>query len=325
MNTSDMHTRAMLANLSISAWSATKFDRQVTEDTNNAHGASSDAGRYNKALMPKDMQSSYKALTKFIGNLRTVHYEKTLPWSDTGWRLLPVKAYSEYVDLMRKAQHEFNSLLDTFVHDYPSLRDMAKSKLNGMFKEDDYPANVRNRYSFGIDFSPVPVGTDFRVTLAQSEIDMIAARTEERVKSAFKLAMRNGKDGAVDRLEKVVAAIVERLTTIDECSNCKGTGFAIETRKNSDKGQNVVCWYCNGTAKTDATFRDSLITNARDICDALTVLNVTDDPVLESLRCKTELLATTSPETLRVDSTVREDTAKQAQNILDAITASFGK
>jgi hypothetical protein len=77
-------------------------------------------------------------------------------------------------------------------------------------------------------------------------------------------------------------------------------------------------------AQPEAIFRDSLISNARELCGVLTRLNVADDPQLESLRRQTELLATTEPATLRDNADVRQDTANQAQSILDAMTATYG-
>ena len=49
MNLSD---RALLVQLSISQWTARKFDKKVTNDVANTHGVASSAGRYNKALLP---------------------------------------------------------------------------------------------------------------------------------------------------------------------------------------------------------------------------------------------------------------------------------
>ncbi|CAM5998721.1 unnamed protein product [Sphagnum balticum] len=65
MQNNTLITRAMLASLRISSWSARKYDKRVTEETNRSHGADSDAGRYNKMLQPGDA-SSYKALTSHI-------------------------------------------------------------------------------------------------------------------------------------------------------------------------------------------------------------------------------------------------------------------
>jgi hypothetical protein len=288
MTTNDLLTRAMLVNLSISSWSASKFDKKVTRETNEAHGAAENAGRYNKSLMPDDAEA-YKALQKHIASVRQdIHYAQTLPWSDTGWRLLPIKNYQAYTDSIRKAQHEFESLRDTFIAEYPTLRENARVKLNGMYREADYPRYIGDRYSMSVEYSPVPAGTDFRVTLADEEIATIAARTEERVKQAFQDAM-TGPKGAVPRLYEIVANIQAKLSD------------------------------------PKAIFRDSLIGNARELCDILTRLNVTDDSTLESLRRQTEILAASDPQTLRDNPDVRVSTANEAQAILDAMTATYGK
>lgn len=274
----------MLVSLRISAWSARKYDRKVSQETATAHNTTLEAGRYNKHLLPGDAPA-YKSLVSHLANLRVSHYAQTLAWSDDGWRLLPIKNYQEYTDLVRKGFHEADTLLNSFCADYPSMRIEAQRILNGMYQDTDYPSDIRSKYSWGIEYAPVPCGTDFRVTLAAGEIEAIAARTEERVKQAFSDAQAD----AVKRLAECLARIHERL------------------------------------ALPDAIFRDSLIGNARELCDILTRLNLADDPQLETLRRQTELLAASEPQTIRDNHDVRVDVASQAQSILDAMQATYGK
>jgi hypothetical protein len=277
-------SRAMLASLRISSWSAHKYDKKVTKETNDAHGADADAGRYNKMLLPGDA-SSYKALTSHIAATRVLHYEQTLAWSDDGWRLLPVANYTKYTDKLRAAKHTYDALLADFLSDYPALQAAAKLKLNGMYRDDDYPSNVASKYGFGIEYSPVPAGGDFRVELSQEEIDIIATRTESRVKNAFEDAHKD----AVKRLYDCVSRIHERL------------------------------------AQPEAIFRDSLISNAQELTDVLSRLNIANDVNLESLRRATASLATVSPDTLRNDAVTRIQTANDAQSILDTMLNVYGK
>lgn len=277
-------SRAMLASLRISSWSARKYDKKVTAETNLAQGADSDAGRYNKMLLPGDA-SSYKALTSHIAATRVLHYEQTLAWSDDGWRLLPVANYQKYTDKLRTAKHEYDSLLSDFLSDYPALQQAARIKLNGMYRADDYPNNVASKYGFGVEYAPVPSGGDFRVELSQSEIDVIATRTESRVKSAFEDAHQD----AVKRLFDCVARIHERL------------------------------------ASPNAIFRDSLISNASELCDVLSRMNITGDVNLDALRRQTDSLATVQPESLRNDPVTRIQTANQAQGILDSMMSVYGR
>jgi hypothetical protein len=277
-------SRAMLASLRISSWSARKYDKKVTKETNDAHGADADAGRYNKMLLPGDA-SSYKALTSHIAATRVLHYEQTLAWSDDGWRLLPVANYTKYTDKLRAAKHTYDALLADFLSDYPALQQAARVKLNGMYRDEDYPSNVASKYGFGIEYNPVPAGGDFRVELSQSEIDIIATRTESRIKNAFEDAHKD----AVKRLYDCVSRIHERL------------------------------------AQPEAIFRDSLITNAQELTDVLSRLNIANDVNLESLRRATASLATVSPDTLRNDAVTRIQTANDAQSILDTMLNVYGK
>jgi hypothetical protein len=45
-------SRAMLCSLSIGQWSARKHDPEASEEIAVRHGAQSNAGRYNKVLLP---------------------------------------------------------------------------------------------------------------------------------------------------------------------------------------------------------------------------------------------------------------------------------
>lgn len=186
--------------------------------------------------------------------------------------------------MVRAGMHTADNLLAEFVRDYPSMRLEAQRILNGMYSDTDYPSDIASKYSWGVEYNPVPSGTDFRVTIAQDEIRAIAARTEERVKQAFSEAQQD----AVRRLAECVSKIHERL------------------------------------AQPDAIFRDSLIGNARELCNILTRLNLADDSNLESLRRETELLAMAEQQTLRDNPDVRVETANRAQSILDAMTATYG-
>lgn len=273
----------MLVGLRISAWSARKYDRKVTSETNKAHGASADAGRYNKMLLPGDAPA-YKALTQHIAATRQFHYDNTLAWSDDGWRMLTLANHQSYSDGIADRRHQFSRLLEELAAAYPALRVQAQDKLNGMWKDEDYPRDIRDRYDFDLDIKPVPSGGDFRVQLSKSEVDSIAARIEAQAKKAFDDAQAD----ATKRLFKVLEAMHERLS------------------------------------QPEAIFRDSLIENARELTDVLQRLNLKDDPKLEDFRRKTELLAVTEPQTLRDDPEVRVDTAKRANDILDAMRATYG-
>jgi len=286
----------MLVSLRISSWGATKEDKEVSAEVARLYGAKTESGKYTKRLMPKG-KNAYQDLQSHIAAMRNACYAQTLPWSDDGWRMLPIKNHSHFTDTMRNGSHVYDSLLATLVSEYPTLKQQAiddatqQAKITGnprrLLSDSDFPRDVFGEYSWGIEYNPVPAATDFRVSLPKDEIDAIAARTEQRVRDAFQSAM-TGPKGAVTRLYEVVSKIQETL------------------------------------ANPEGIFRDTLIGNARELCDILTRLNVTEDPALETLRRQTELLAMSEPQTIRDNADVRASVANEAQSILDAMQSTYG-
>ena len=279
-----VNSRALLVNLSISTWSARKFDRAISDEIAAQHNASRDAVRANKALIQGD---SYKALIRAAQAARTTHYFHTLAWSDEGWRLLPTANHATYTDELRALRGQFLGALAEFVRDYPRLQEIARARLNGMYKESDYPhpAAIADRFSMSTEFAPVPAAGDFRLDeLTADELQ----RVEQSVTSRVERATADAVEDAWRRLHEVVSAMRERL------------------------------------AQPDAIFRDSLISNARDVVDVLGRLNVTGDASLEQMRATVAAdLTQYDAQTLRDAPAIREQTAARADEILTAMRGAF--
>ena len=75
----------------------------------------------------------------------------------------------------------------------------------------------------------------------------------------------------------------------------------------------------DGTENRTQIFRDSLITNAFDLCNLLTKLNVTNDPKLEEARRKLEVaISGRDAEVIRDSDAVRHDVKRKVDEILSA-------
>jgi len=183
MNASISH-RAMLVNLSISAWTARKHDRRV-DQTVDAHYKATGAGRFNKILIAEE---AIKAVDKTANAGRTYHYEQTLPWTDQGQRLLPVANFQTYSAEMRKLRAEFDSAVSAFASNYDALVDDARLRLNGLFRGSDYPQDIRSRFGWSVTILPVPTGQDLRVDLAEAELAAIQAEITEHTQAAVQAA-----------------------------------------------------------------------------------------------------------------------------------------
>ncbi|HET6495095.1 MAG TPA: hypothetical protein VFH61_07005 [Thermoleophilia bacterium] len=292
-----IHSRAMLVRLTISGWNGRRFDRKITEEVNAQHCASKGAGRFNKHLLGGNnaAPSHANAISKG-GAARLTFYSQTLPWADEGWRLLPTKNYEKFTDAMRKAKSEHDEAVEQFVTDYPGYVDHARLLLNGMYRDEDYPsvASMREKFNVALEFAPVPSAGDFRLDLPADQLSEIERSTQERVENAVKVAMSD----AWSRLRDSVAKISERLN-----------GVEVEGKR-------------KGKAKM---FHDTLIDNAANLSDALSRMNVTNDPDLEAMRQRvSDELSDLSPNTLRRSPRARREAAKSADDILKAMDGLYG-
>src|SRR5579883_65932 len=202
-----LSSRAMLCSLSISMWSARKHDREASEEIATLHGAKSDAGRYNKMLLPKQALAE---IQKIMSEARHEHYFMTLPWGDDGYRVLPAAAYLEHTAKMREISNRFTPAVDTLVQRFEELVREAKVRLNGLFREADYPstAELRAKFSFETKVIPLPDAADFRVCLGDDEKERIKRQITATVEASLHLATRD----LWQRLYEAVKHMSERLS-----------------------------------------------------------------------------------------------------------------
>jgi hypothetical protein len=280
----NLSDKAMLVRLSISQWTARKYDKVVSDKVASDYGAGSEAGRYNKLLIA---QEAIKKITKLSGDARTYHYAQTLPWDDSDARLLPAANYLPYTNKMRDFKGAFESAVRDFMAEYPALVADAQNRLNGMFSAADYPhiSELPRRYAFNVAVSALAESGDFRVSLQESEIQAIRADIDMRMRDAQARAMRD----LWQRLYDVTKHLADKLAEVT--SDGKG-----------------------------GIFRDSLIENVSELCELLPRLNVMDDATLDDMRREVESkIAHYDPDTLRKDTATRQQVASDAQSILAAM------
>jgi hypothetical protein len=183
-----LNTRTVLVTLNVSQWTARKFDRNVTAQTNNSHGATEDAGRFNKQLLHKD---ALNAVQRAVNNARTYHYNNTLDWREaTGTRILPLKKIPNYTAFMRRARMDFDRAVEAFLVGYPNYVESARARLGDMFDITDFPEidDVKKRFTFEHRISPVPTSDDFRIQYPADELDQIKADLTQRLDVATRHA-----------------------------------------------------------------------------------------------------------------------------------------
>jgi len=269
-----IHEKACLVKLTISQWTATRLDRKKSDELCQANGTTREWLRANKTLLPK---SAIDPISKLASEARNYHYGVTLPWDDMGARILATALYTDYVEQINRYTERFGELVAALCRDYPRLKDEARTNLNGAFREEDYPADLSDRYGISVKVTPIPQGSDLRIAVGDAELQRLRASIESNVQQQLAESMKD----LWRRLRDVVAAAAERLSD------------------------------------SKAVFRDSLIGNIRELVDVLPKLNILSDKDLNDMAAQIKKdLAQYEPNVLRRSRTARRTAANKAQDAL---------
>lgn len=281
----NIDTCALLVELNVSQWTARKLDRSTTDElVTNKNAQSKGAARVNKNLFAG--RSELEVVGQHVTETRSFVYDNTLPWSDSGIRLLPSARFMEFNTKLQQAEDKFYGLVTEFVTVYPSLITAQAMALGDMFNRNDYPAptDIERRFSFNVNYMPVPASGDFRVDIgneAQAELQSkLAKLADERVDYAMK--------DIKQRLAEHLKRMSDRLS-VD---------------------------YINGEAKP-RKFHDSLLDGAHDLCEMVDALNIINDPQLaEARKALKQAINGVDVKDLRKDLPTRTDIKAQVDDVL---------
>lgn len=275
-----LQDRAMLVDLTVRQWAAGKTDRKVSDEVATQYNSDRSMGHYYKNLLARETLERIRR----IGNAAfNEHYYYTLPWATSGARILSSAAFFYYMKKMREWKDKYQEAVDEFVTNYESYVADAAVRQNGLFRKEDYPSakEVSAKFGFNYQVFPLPAAGDFRVDLGTAEIKQIRKEIEESNKEAMRKAM---------------AEVAARVSTVIEHMN--------ERLKAYSGGMN-------------GSFRDTLVSNVREMAELIPALNITNDPQLDGIaKDMLGILCQYDANTLRSDETARETTADAAAAIL---------
>lgn len=278
-----LSSSAMLVEVNISVWTARKLDRTVTEELNNSKSASRQASRVNKNLLAgtdhlEKIQQTASALRHWV-------ISNTLPWSDSGVRILPTERYMAFANELATRTTEFDQQVQDFLTLYPTLISAQAFQLGNMFNRDEYPAvdDIKDRFGVRVSFMPIPEAGDFRVDVATEELDELRAKYEKDYTDRI--------TAASDSLKQ---RMVEALTWL------------------SDKMDTTA-----GKKRLHGNALESFIEKMINVQE----LNITKDEVLNELAYKAARVANAVDiDDLRKDEHLRNDVKQKVDSILDSLS-----
>lgn len=273
---------AVLVELNISVWPASKIDREATEQANHDAGAVRDATQTKKNLFAGT--SLRKDVEKLAARVRLYHNQHTLPWADKGERLLPTKLFMEYKSTINAYEQTFNDLCDNFFAEYPRLVQEAQANLGKFYKVEDYPPleDVKLKFGFKRSVKPVPEAGDFRLDVPAEDMRELVYEFEKQQEQKLADAVRE----PWERLHAELTAVSKKLTDV----------VGDESKRR---------------------YHDSLISNPLELCSLLTKLNVTNDPKLEEARRQLEItMLGANIESIKEDAEARKEVKSKVDDIL---------
>lgn len=195
---------AMLAELSISVWTGRKKDKRASDDVTAQSHAAKGVASVNKKLLG-DCEELV-SIQKFASNVRSTHYASTMPWSDTGMRLLPTAQYFKYHEQMTRLQEEFDRLVQRFLDAYDWEVMQAQTKLGSLFVRDEYPTldSLRSKFGFRLNYIPVPDAGDWRVDMGNETQDVLKQQYQKFYREQMERAMRDVWQRLHDELSRFI-------------------------------------------------------------------------------------------------------------------------
>ena len=272
---------AVLIDLNISIWTARKLDKNVSKEIDINKNTTIKAGNYNKHILAGSDQLD--AITKLANEIRDWHGRQTLPWSDTGTRLLPMTNFFDYKQQLGVYEAEFKSRINTFIQQYPNIIQSMVYKLGNLFDRSEYPDadKIESKFNLRYTIMPVPETKDFRVDIA----DDIREEMQKEYQKAYEGRVETAMSDAWSRLHNTLEHMVDRLSGDDK-----------------------------------KIFRNSLVDNALELTNLLTRLNVTKDPKLEHARQALEQsLVGVTADDLRESQGARQEILSRVNEIMESI------
>ena len=246
-------TSGILLRAKVKVWTATKQDRDISDEVTSNKKAARNAGRYTKQLFA-DVQE-----LRVLLNDRQTWYNfiqrVTYPW-DGEWGYLPTSRIPQVMAEINQRKAKSMELLENFINAMPAAVSNEAFVQGDMFNRDDYPTpdEVRSKFRIIVQTMNIPEG-DYRVTIADDLAEDLKRNFEAQTRDIIK----DIHDKQNDQLVKVLQSF----------SHCCDSETVMEDGEVKVKRKKMY---------------ESTLTDALELCDTFADFNLNNDPRLEEAR-----------------------------------------
>jgi hypothetical protein len=275
-----LSSSAMLVELNVSMWVGRKTDKGASAQVLHDNNASKGMASVSKRLLDCEQLDTLKT---HVGAMRLAHRAATLPWSESGLRLVTNAQYMDYHKEITGMINEFYKLTESLLDVYQWEVAEAQTKLGDLFDISEYPTtdDLRRKFRVSLSYIPLPSSGDFRLDVGNDAQDVLREQYEKHYSEQINRAMG-------DLWQRLLEPL-----------------------------QNMSARLAYGKSDKPSGFRDTLVSNVEDIAALLKTCNITGDPAMEQIRIDiVQTLRGVTPDGLRKDSYLRSRTQSQIDNIL---------
>ena len=322
---------ARLCELNISVVTGSKQDKDATSKVNEDNNAADNVARVTKNIFAHS--EMLPDIVKFAALVRQEHLKLSLPFNDSGQRLIPNTMIQKHMEIMGKNKQEFLEKVEKFKEELPQLREHAEDCLGELYNEYDYPSEeevevfISRKFRFNLEYPPVPESGGF----LNGVLDDVKEDLDSMHNKAFDQKMKNATAEMWDRLVKCLQRLSLQLTDLTEDEVIEQQKIVDERAKAKNKKGRTV--YPN------KRIADTLLPSAMEICNALEAFNITNDPVLDKKRrelkvilsehynAKTDVFDLTRLKDKEVGAIYRNEMVEKVNEVkksVDDITCKFG-
>jgi hypothetical protein len=232
---------------------------------------------------------AYKAVTAVRGKVIAYWKSQSLPYPESGVRLIRQDRVDEFAAKMRDFQEDLAEAVENLDRHYHELKVAARQRLGSLYNSADYPETLGGLFAVEFDFpsaEPPPYLQQLNPALYEEEC--------RRVQSRFDEAVQLAEQAFSAELAKLVSHLTERLSGQDD-----------------------------GKPKV---FRDSILENLTEFFGRFRQLNIRSSEQLDQLVADAQrVIRGVEPQALRDDQNLRQHVAAEmsrVESMLDGMLVS---
>ena len=230
------------------------------------------------------------------GRLKAYVDRIAAPWGRDGRRFLANGLVNEFEKELAVHMHGIEESERAFLAEVPHLKNRFNDEVGDLATDIQFPSveELRDKFSVEIDYGECADVSDVRLGgLSSSQRERYAKQVQESEQKKVRGVVRHVTGMVEKHLTRVVTAMSDY--KVDE----------------------------NG--KKEGVFRDSMISNVRDIAGLLEHWNITGDPEVDAVRRKLlREICPLDPSSLRDSAELRSRVKKDAEDILSRV-GQFGR